>query len=98
MGKSITIISLALIFVLFTSIFHAKNTEEDISIQVRFFEGTWAGDQVGLNQVEILSTASHPEIESLKNMIGGPESALKTAIIDALFDIMDLRTVDNLFS
>jgi hypothetical protein len=96
--KSITIISLALIFVLFTSIVHAKDKEEDINIQVRFFKGTWVGDQVGLNQVEILSAASHPEIESLKKMAGGPESALKTAIIDALFDIMDLRTVDDLSS
>jgi hypothetical protein len=71
---------------------------EDINIQVRFFEGSWMGDQVGLNQVEILSAASHPEIESLKKMADGPESVLKAAIIDALFDIMDLRTVDDLFS
>lgn len=27
---------------------------EEINIQVRFFEGTWMGDQLGLNQVEIL--------------------------------------------
>ena len=55
-------------------------------------------DQPALSQVEILSRASHPEIDSIKKMVDGPESALKTAIIDALFDMMDLRTVDDLFS
>ncbi len=71
---------------------------EDIIIQVRFFQGTWMEDQPGLKQVEILSTSSHPEIAPLKAMVGGPESALKVALVDVLFDVMDLRTVDDLFS
>lgn len=71
---------------------------KDIIIQVRFFQGTWMGDQPGLNQVEILSTVSHPEIASLKEMASGPESELKASVIDTLFDVKDLRTVDDLFS
>ena len=71
---------------------------EDITIQVRFFQGTWMGDKPGSQKVEVLSTSSHPEIASLKAMVDGPESELKVALIDALLDIMDLRTVDDLFS
>lgn len=71
---------------------------EDIIIQVRFFQGTWMKDHPGLNKVEILSSSSHPEIASLKAMVHGPESELKVAIIDALYDVIDLRTVDDLFS
>ena len=65
---------------------------EDIIIQVRFFQGTWMKDHPGLNKVEILSSSSHPEIASLKAMVHGPESELKVAIIDALYDVIDLRT------
>jgi len=71
---------------------------EDIIIQVRFFQGKWMEDQPGLKQVEILSTSSHPGMSSLKVLAGGPESEMKAAAIDALLDIMDLRTVDDLFS
>ncbi len=95
MRKIYRLLGLIIVYILFAS---WVLTAEDIIIQVRFFQGTWMKDQPGLNQVEILSTSSHPEIASLKAIVGGPESELKAAVIDALFDTMDLRTVDDLFS
>lgn len=95
MGKKCWLLFLAVSFVTLTLYLLAT---EDIIIQIRFFQGTWMEDQPELKQVEIFSTSSHPEIASLKAMLHVPESELKVALVDALFDVMDLRTVDDLFS
>jgi len=73
-------------------------TEEEISIRVWLFQGKWMGDEPGLKQVEILSMSSHPQISSLKDKVAGPENELRAAVIEALLKIMELRTVDDLFS
>lgn len=97
MGKSLTIISLALIFVLFTSIVHAKDKEEDISIRVHFFKGAWLEDSASvLKQMAVLSVSSHPELASLKEKIDGQESEFKAALIETLLDMMDLKTLEDL--
>ena len=70
---------------------------EEITIRVWLFQGTWMGDEPGLKEVEILRVSSHPELSRLKAVVGGPESESEAALTDALLEIKDLRTLDNLF-
>lgn len=95
MGKKYWFLLLVINLVVMTPYLLAA---EDITIQIRFFQGKWMGGQPELKQVEILSTSSHTEIASLKAMVHGPESELKVALVDALLDIMGLQKVDDLFS
>jgi TonB family protein len=71
--------------------------DEETTIRVWLFQGTWMGDEPGLKEVEILRVSSHPEMYGLKTLVGGPESESKAALIDALLNIKNLRTLDDLF-
>ncbi len=95
MSKTSRLLGLIIVCILSASWMLAA---EDITIQVRFFRGTWMEEHSGVNQVEVLSAATHPEMAPLKEMMDGPESELKVALVDVLLDVMDLRTVDDLFS
>jgi len=70
---------------------------EEMTIRVWLFQGTWLGDEPGLKEVEILRVSSHPELYGLKALVGGPESESKAALIDALLNVKNLRTLDDLF-
>lgn len=72
-------------------------TGEDITIRIHFFQGTWMEGQPGLNKVIVLATSSDPALSELKTIADRPESELKMAVTEALLDILDLRTVEDLF-
>jgi len=95
MSKRLKVFILILTFFLLTLYLSAS---EDITIQVRFFQGIWMGDHPGLKHIEFLSTPSYPKIFSIKDVISSPESELKAAVINALLDDMNLQSVDDLFS
>jgi protein TonB len=71
---------------------------ENITIQVHLFKGAWAEDHPGLREVTVLTSASHSAIEALKAKVGGPESELTAAVIDALLEDQGLKTVDDIFA
>jgi TonB family protein len=96
MSKRGVVFFITIGFFFLNSFIHAS---EDITIQVRFFQGTWEEGQNPLQkQVEVLSAASHPKVALLKEYIAGPESELKTAVVDFLLDAKELNTVTDLFS
>lgn len=95
MNKKYRLLSLAIGFILWASWLPAA---EEITIRVWLFQGTWMGDEPGLKGVEILRVSSHPELYALKALVGGPESESKAGLIDALLNIKNLRTLDDLFS
>jgi TonB family protein len=72
-------------------------TAEDILIQIHLFRAAWNEGTPHPQQVEILKTSSRPELASLKEKAPGPENLLTAAAIEALMDICDLGTVDDLF-
>jgi len=71
--------------------------DEEMTIRVWLFHGTWMEGEPGLKEVEILRVSSHPELYALKALVGGPESESKAALTDALLEIKNLRTLDDLF-
>jgi TonB family protein len=71
--------------------------DEEMTIRVWLFQGTWMEGEPGLKEVEILRVSSHPELYVLKALVGGPESESKAALTDALLEIKNLRTLDDLF-
>jgi len=72
-------------------------TGEDITIRIHFFQGTWMEGLPGLNKVTVLTTSSDPALAELKSIVNRPESELKFAVTEVLLDILDLRTVEDLF-
>jgi len=72
-------------------------TGEDITLRIHFFQGTWIEGQPGLIKVTVLTTSSNPALAELKTIADRPESELKIAVTEALLDILDLRTVEDLF-
>jgi TonB family protein len=72
--------------------------EEKVIIRVHFFWAAWAEDHPGFKEVMVMTAASQPQIEALKAKIAGPESGLKTAAIETLMEVMNLRVVDDLLS
>ena len=71
---------------------------ENITIQVHLFRGAWADDRPGPKEVTVMTEASHPALEALKGKVGGPESELSAAAIDALLEAQDLKTLDDIFA
>jgi periplasmic protein TonB len=71
---------------------------ENITIQVHLFKGTGAEGRTRFKEVTVMTVAFHPALEALKAKVGGPESELTTAAIDALLDAQSLKTVDDLFT
>lgn len=71
---------------------------ENVFIRVHLFWGTRPEGYPGLKEVTVLTAASHPSMEVLKAKVGGPESALETAAIEALMDVINLKAVDDLLS
>lgn len=73
-------------------------TAGNIAIQVHLFKGAWAEDHPGLKEVTVMTAASHPALEALKAKVGGPESEMTAAAIDALLEAQGLKTVDDIFA
>ena len=71
---------------------------ENITLQVHLFKGSWTEDHPGLKEVTIMTSASHPALETLKAKIGAPENELRAAAAAALIDIIELKMVDHLVS
>ncbi len=94
MKKSFLLSFFVIIFVLFVP---NHLTGEDINIRIHFFLGTWMEGQSGLNEVTVLTTSSDPALAELKSIVDKPESELKIAVTEALLDILDLRTLEDLF-
>lgn len=72
--------------------------DEEITIRIWLFQGTWMEGQEPLSQVEILSVSSRPEIATIKDKIDTSEKEFKSVVIEALLDAMDLQSVEDLFS
>jgi len=70
---------------------------KELTIRIWLFQGTWPGGQPGLNQVEIIPLSSSPALAALQSLAGGPENAFKSAVIEALLDMKNLKTLDDLF-
>ena len=95
MGKKCFFLGSILGLWLFAASFPAA---ENMTIQVHLFKGTWAEGHPGLKDVMVMTTASHPALEALKAKVGGPESLMTAAAIDALLEAQGLKTVDDLLS
>lgn len=94
MNKKFDLLALTLGFVLMApSILVAQ----DVLIQVHLFRAAWNEGTPHPQQMEVLKTSSRPELASLKEKASGPENQLTAAAIEALMDIYDLGTVDDLF-
>jgi TonB family protein len=74
------------------------SASEDVVFQVRFFRGTWGGDQPEMRQEAVLSASSRPESSLLRNKAGGPADEFTAAILESLMDIFKPRSLEALFS
>jgi TonB family protein len=73
-------------------------TEEEVTIRILFLQGAWMEGQTGLEKVTVLTTSSAPALAELKTIVDRPENEQKIAVTEALLDILELRTVEDLFS
>jgi len=73
------------------------SSADSVAIQVHFLKGEWNEGERPFNQVEVFTATSRPEIIALREKMISPAAALKTAIIDTLLKIANLRTVEDLF-
>jgi TonB family protein len=72
-------------------------TEEEVTIRILFLQGAWMEGQPGLDKVTVLTTSSDPALAELKTIVGMSENAQRMAVTEALLDILELRTVEELF-
>jgi TonB family protein len=70
---------------------------EDLLIQVHLFRAVWNVSNQVLKPLEVLTTTSRPELSSLKEKAGGPESVLTATVIDGLLEIYGLDTIEDMF-
>lgn len=87
---------LVLIFGPFLSVRPIMATEE-VTIRLLFFQGTWMEGKPGLDGVTVLTTSSNPALAELKTTVDMPEDEHKMAVTEALLDILELRTLEDLF-
>jgi periplasmic protein TonB len=73
-------------------------TDVQVTIRILFLQGTWMEGQTGLEKVTVLTTSSDPSLAELKTIIDMAENEQKIAVTEALLDILELRTVEDLFS
>lgn len=73
-------------------------TEEEVTIRILFLQGAWMEGQPGLDKVTVLTTSSDPALAELKTIADMSEDEQKIAVTEALLDILDLRTIEDLFS
>lgn len=92
MNKGRNILSLIFSLILLAQFISAV---ELVTIRIHFFQGTWMEGQPGLNKVTVLTTSS--DVAELKSIVDRPENEQKIAISEALMDILDLQTVEDLF-
>jgi TonB family protein len=71
---------------------------EDVTVHVQLFQGGWAEDHPQLKDVSILTASAYPAIKALEAKLDSPQPELTAAIIDALIEAQDLKTVDEYFS
>jgi len=71
---------------------------EEVTIRIHFFQGTWLEGQPGLDKVTVLTTSSAPALAELKAIAEMSGDEQKMAVTEALLDILDLRTLEDLFS
>ncbi len=81
-----------------TLIILPARSEEDITAKVWLFLGIGMEDQAGAKAVEIFSGISRSELVALKTLAGGPADEFKAAAIDALMDIKNLKSLEDLFA
>jgi TonB family protein len=95
MTKLSKILIIIFCFVLFPpGVFGGKQA---LTIRIWLFQGTLMEGQLEPVGIELIPLSSTPEIAALKALAAGPENAFKTAIIDALMEAKNLRTLDDLF-
>lgn len=70
---------------------------DEIIVRVWLFQGTLMEDRDKPVNIEILSFASHPGLAFLKNPSQSSEKDFKGAAIEALMEIKNLKTLDDLF-
>lgn len=92
MGKKIILFIFELVFLPYLA-----RASDKILINIHLFQGM-IEDRAGLNQVEILSASSRPELSFLKDKAAGSESELTAAIIDLLLDLYDMQTIEDIFA
>jgi TonB family protein len=97
MGMKSRYIILAMIFGLVLSVQPVVATEE-VTIRILFLQGAWTEGQPGLDKVTVLTTSSDPALAELKTIADMSEGEQKMAVTEALLDILELRTVEELFS
>ena len=54
-------------------------------------------DQTRPQLIELMPLSSTPELASIKASAGGSENAFKTAVVEALMEVKNLRALDDLF-
>ena len=97
MGKRSIILFLAMtISLLFlTSPIFSEEADININIKVNFFKGMWNESQKGIGEEIIMTSSSHPEMACLNEIVSDPEQEYIAAIMEALIETMDLKTVEE---
>ncbi|OGD17966.1 MAG: hypothetical protein A2W03_15145 [Candidatus Aminicenantes bacterium RBG_16_63_16] len=68
-----------------------------LTVRIWLFQGTAIQGQPGLGQTEVLPVSSTPEFAELVTLASAPDDEFKAAMIGALLDRENLRTIDDLF-
>ena len=89
---------LVLIFGLVLSAQLVAATEEEVTIRLLFFQGTWMEGKPGLDKVAVLTTSSDPALAELKTIVDMPEDEQKMAVTEALLDMFELKSLEDLIS
>lgn len=76
---------------------HSISAANRITVRIWLFQGTVMEDQPQLKKVEIMPISTSLELASAKALAGGSENDFKAAVIEALLDTKNLRTLDDLF-
>lgn len=72
-------------------------SQENVDIRVWLFKGIQIESVTGSENIEVLSSFTHPELAALRSLIGRSEDEFKEGIINALVEIKGLRTLDDLW-
>jgi TonB family protein len=71
--------------------------QDIVGIRVWLFKGIVLEGEAAPEKVEILSSLTNPELSGLRSRIGGSEEEFKEGLINALLEIKNLRTLDDLW-
>lgn len=95
MKKLAVVLLMALASIFAVSKIQAQDSREPISIHIGLFKSAMPEGNT-LKEAIILLSSTHPQLSQVDAKLDGPESEVKSAITEALLDILNLETLDSL--